>query len=121
MGFYTENNDIINAYDVNISTNLKTDLVNMIFKKDGTLKKTDKALSPSEMERLLNYSKDLSVNALNEITCGKFKASPLKFNTLSNACTYCPYLVLCSKSSNNVPLRIMSKVDKNSFTGGNDE
>lgn len=121
MGFYTENIDIINAYDVNISTNLKTDLVNMIFKKDGTLKKTDKVLSPSEMESLLNYSKDLSVNALNEIACGKFKASPLKFNTLSNACTYCPYLVLCSKSSNNVPLRIMSKVDKNSFTGGNDE
>ncbi len=120
-GFFTDNNNLADAYDINIATNLKTDLVNMTLKKDGTIKKTEKVLSPSEMERLLDYSKNLSINALNEITGGKFKASPLKYNALSNACTYCPYLPLCSKSSNNIPFRVMSKVDKNSFIGGNDE
>ena len=121
MGFYTENNDIVSAYDINIPTNLKTEFVNMTLKKDGTIKKTEKVLSPSEMENLLNYSKEISINALDEIASGKFKASPLKYNALTNACTYCPYLTLCSKSSNNIPFRVMSKVDKNSFTGGSDE
>ena len=94
----------------------------MALKKDGTFyKKGDKVLPPSIMERLLKYSLDVSVNALNEISLGKFKASPIKFRNMYNSCSNCPYLVLCSKSSNNIPYREMSKVNIDSFKGGSNE
>ncbi|MFQ6724326.1 MAG: PD-(D/E)XK nuclease family protein [Clostridia bacterium] len=120
-GFYLDDNNLTSAYDININTNLKSDYVNMSLKKDGTLRQNEKVQSPSEMDRLLNYAKQVSVNALNEIESGNFKASPLKFDKMHNACTYCPYLALCSKSSNNVPFREIIKANKNSFVGGNDE
>jgi len=122
IGFYTDNTDLANAYDVNIATNLKSEYVNMTLKKDGELSKaSEKVLTPSEMQNLLQYSKDVSVNALEEMSTGKFKASPLKFDAMHNACTYCPYLTLCSKSSNNIPFRETKKVNKQSFITRVDE
>ena len=94
----------------------------MTLKKYGTLsKRSDKVLTPSEMERLLQYAKQISVGALAEIDLGKFKASPLKFDSMHNACTYCPYLTLCSKASNNIEFRETCKVNKDSFLGGEHE
>jgi ATP-dependent helicase/nuclease subunit B len=116
IGFYTDNYDLAEVYDINIIENLKSNYVNMSV-KNNAIKKTEKVLSPSEMDRFLQYSKDISINALNEIKCGQFKASPLKMNKKSNACTYCPYLSLCSKSSNNIPFREVDKVNKDSFIG----
>ena len=122
IGFYTDDSELASAYDINITTNLKSNYVNMALKKDGTLyKKGDKVLPPSSMQRLLLYAKDISVKALDEISMGKFKASPLRFDKLHNACTYCPYLGLCSKSSNNVTFREMGRVNIDSFSGGEDE
>ena len=121
LGFYTENIDLAEAYDSKLPTELKSEYVNMTLKKDGSIRKTEKVLSPSEMENFLNYAKNISVKALNEIGGGTFKASPLKYNSITNACTYCPYLVLCSKASNNIAFRDMCKVDKNSFKGGDNE
>lgn len=115
-GFYTDNSELAKAYDANILTNLKSNFVNMTLKKDGTLsKRSDKVLTPSQMELLMNYAKQLSVNALKEINSGKFNASPLKFNKQKNACKYCPHLVLCSKNSNNIPFRNVGKVNIDSF------
>jgi len=121
IGFYTDDSSLASAYDINITSNPKSKYVNMALKKDGTLyKKGDKVLSPSLMQRLLEYSKNVSIKALEEISLGKFKASPLKFDNMSNACSYCPYLALCSKSSNNIPYREMSKVNIDSFIEGGD-
>ena len=122
IGFYTDNNDLPVAYDKNITSTLKSEYVNMTLKKDGTLsKRSDKVLSPNQMEKLMQYSKDISTNAIHDICCGTFKASPLKSDAMHNACTYCPYLVLCSKASNNVSFRETSKVNIDSFLGGEDE
>lgn len=122
IGFYIDNNDLTSAYDINIAPNSKSEYVNMSLKKDGTLsKRSDKVLTPSQMERLLNYSKDLSSKALEEISCSTFKASPLKEDNMHTSCTYCPYLALCSKASNNIPFRDMSKVNIDSFIGGTNE
>lgn len=122
VGFYTDNNNLIDAYDINLKTNLKSEFVNMSLKKDGTLsKRSDKILTPSEMETLLNYAKNISINAINEISTGTFNANPLKFDTMHNSCQYCPYLSLCSKASNNIEFRNVCKVDKNSFLGGENE
>ena len=121
MGFYTDDESLIDAYDINLASNLKSEFVNMSLKKDGSFsKRSDKVLTTSEMDNLLDYSKKISIKALSEIDSGVFKASPLKFDSMTNACTYCPYLSLCSKSSNNIPFREMGKVNKDSFTGGND-
>lgn len=118
IGFYTDNEDLPDAYDINIKTNLKSDYVNMSLKKDGTLsKRSDKVITLSQMEKLLNYSKKVSIKALDEIASAKFKASPLKFDNMHTACTYCPYLTLCSKASNNVGFRDMNKVNIDSFGG----
>ena len=125
-GFYTDNNDLAKAYDINIHSNLKSNFVNMTLKKDGTLsKRSDKVLTTSQMDLLMEYAKQLSVKALGEISTGKFNASPLKFNKQKNACKYCPHLVLCSKNSNNIPFRDVGKVNidsfKNILEGGNNE
>ena len=125
-GFYTDNNDLATAYDINILTNLKSNFVNMTLKKDGTLsKRSDKVLTPSQMDLLMNYAKDLSAQALKEISSGNFNASPLKFNKQKYACKYCPHLVLCSKNSNNIPFRDVGKVSidsfKNNLKGGINE
>lgn len=123
-GFYTDNDSLASAYDINLTQNLKSPFVNMTLKKDGTLsKRSDKILTSSDMQSLMDYSKQVSINALNEICEGQFKASPLRFSKQKNACQYCPYLTLCSKSSNNVDFREVEKVDINSFknTGGENE
>lgn len=116
MGFYIDDLDLVSAYDINLKPKQTSKYVNMSLKVDGTLsKRSDKVLTPSEMDRLLEYSKRISVKALEEIACGKFKASPLRFNTYHNACQYCPYLSLCSKASNDIPFREISKITKDSF------
>ena len=125
-GFYTDNNDLADAYDINILSNLKSNFVNMTLKKDGTIsKRSDKVLTSSQMELMMDYAKNLSVEALKEISLGKFNASPLKFSKQKNACKYCPHLVLCSKNSNNIPFRNVEKVNidsfKNNQKGGNNE
>ena len=120
-GFYTDDTDLATAHDINISPNSKSAYIDMAMKKDGTLyKKGDKVLAPSVLQRLLNYSKEISAQAIKEISCGSFKPSPLAYDR-SNECSYCPYLGLCSKHSNNVSFREMKKVTIDSFTGGEDE
>lgn len=121
LGFYTDNQDLITAYDINLNNSSKSKFVNMSLTKDMTIKKSDKTLTPHEMDTLLDYAKNISVKALEEIYSGSFKASPLNFGNTNNACTYCPYFVLCSKSSNNIQFRDMDKVIKESFTGGKNE
>ena len=115
-GFYTDNDLLATAYDTNITKTLKSNYVNMTLKKDGTLsKRSDKILTDGDMQILLEYAKQLSVSALKDINNGQFKASPLKFNKQKHACKYCPYLALCSKSSNNIQFREVEKVNIDSF------
>ena len=122
IGFYTDNQDLAEAYDIDINSKLKSEFVNISLKKDGSIsKRSDKVLTQSEIENLMQYAKDISINALNEIMVGKFAPSPLKSDSLHNACTYCPYLGLCSKTSNNIPYRETCKVNKDSFIGGDHE
>ena len=122
LGFYTDNIDVANAYDINLQANRKSEFVNINLKADGGLSaRSDKVLSQSEMDGLLKYSKDISAQAIKQILGGKYNASPLKFDDRKNACNYCPYLVLCSKSSNNIAFREVCKVTKNSFLGGENE
>ena len=120
MGFYTNDNNLVSAYDKNLEPKSSSEYVNMSLTKDGEIKKTEKVLTPSEMDKLLNYAKQISVNAINEISNGVFKASPLRYEKNKTTCDYCPYLTLCSKSSNNIAFRKVNKVDINSFEGGED-
>ncbi len=121
-GFYTDNLDLATAYDINLAPTLSSKYINMSLKKDGTYyKRGDKMLSPSQMDKLLNYAKDISAQALEEISCGQFTASPLKISSFKNVCKSCPYLALCSKASNNVPFREMAKIKIETFIGGEDE
>lgn len=122
LGFYIDNEELVPAYDTNLQANQKSRYVNMSLTKDGKLsKRSNKVLSPTEMREMLEYAKQVSVGALGEIEQAKFKASPLKLDGTHNACSYCPYLVLCSKSTNNIDFRNVCKVEKQSFSGGNDE
>lgn len=122
LGFYTNNLDNANAYDINLQSTRKSEFVNISLKADGNLSaRTDKVLTESEMETMLNYAKQISIKAINQITSGIYNASPLKFDERKNACNYCPYLVLCLKSANNIEFREVEKVTKDSFLGGNNE
>lgn len=122
IGFYTDDEDNISAYDTSLQPEQKSRFVNITLTKDGKLsKRSNKVLSQTEMREMLDYAKQVVVGALEEIQQAKFKASPLKIDSSHNACSHCPYLVLCSKSTNNIDFRNVSKVEKQSFTGGKDE
>lgn len=122
LGFYTDNEELISAYDSNLQGNQKSRFVNITLTKDGKLsKRSNKVVTQNEMREMLEYAKQVSIGALNEIEQAKFKASPLKLDGTHNACSYCPYLVLCSKTTNGIGFRNVCKVEKQSFSGGNDE
>ena len=122
LGFYTDDLNLAKAYDKNLTTNRKSEFVNMNLTSDGNLsKRSNKVLTSAEMNNLLNYAKNISINALRQIEKGKFNPSPIKFDSKHNSCTYCPYLALCSRFSNNTQFRNICKVNQDSFKGGNDE
>ncbi len=122
LGFYTDDIELAKAYDKNLMLNGKSEFVNISVNADGSLsKRSNKVLTPSEMDNMLNYAKQISINALNQIDKGVFNASPVQFDPKHTACTYCPYLALCSKFSNNIQFRNVCKVNQSSFKGGNDE
>lgn len=122
LGFYTDDENMINVYDTSLQPEQKSRFVNITLTKDGKFsKRSNKVLTPSEMREMLEYAKQVSLGALNEIEQAKFNASPLKIDSTHNACTYCPYLVLCSKSTNNIDFRNVCKVEKQSFKGGENE
>lgn len=122
LGFYTDNIELAKAYDKNLLQNGKSEFVNMSVNADGSLsKRSNKVLTDSAITNMLNYAKNISIKALQQIDKGVFNPSPIKFDSQHNACAYCPYLVLCSKFSHNVQFRNVCKVNQSSFKGGNDE
>ena len=122
-GFYLNNNDLITAYDKNILTTRKSNLMNMSLKTDNSIKvdsRSTKILTPNKFQDLLNYSKNVSNKAIGEIKSGYIAPSPIKFDEQSNSCNYCPYLAVCRKNSMNVKYRNVHKITLNNFGGKNE-
>lgn len=122
-GFYLADNTLLEAFDKNIKTNGKSDLMNLSLDKNGDIKvdkRSTKVLYPSDFNNLIEYSVKISQQAISEIQSGNVATSPLKISEQKTSCDYCPYLAICRKNSSNIPFREKNKVNLNSF-GGNDE
>ena len=119
-GFYQNNNDIAQLLDKRINKTLKSDIVNLSLNKDGGIKsdaRSNKVLLPSQFNKMLDYSIEISKNAINEIKQGYISPNPIKFDEQSSSCTYCKYLSICRRNSMNIDFRETKDVNLNSFGG----
>ncbi len=81
--------EIIDATDVKAKEDKHSDVIN-IYNKNGSLNKTNATLSESEFYDYLNYSKLVSVNAINEISSGFIQPTPYE-----KSCEYCKFNGMC--------------------------
>ena len=92
---------------------IKRNKQNMVSKTNGF-----KELSTLEFNRLKEYSKAISENAVEEIKSGFIKPTP---SAVSKPCEYCAYMQVCFRNSNKIQYRNSSKVDLDSFKVVEDE
>lgn len=119
-GFYQNNNDLAEIFDKRIKTKLKSDIINLSLNKDGDIRvdaRSNKVLSPSKFNNLLEYAVDLSKNAINEIKQGYIAPNPIKFDEIHNSCNYCKYLPICRRNSMNINYRATKNINLDSFGG----
>ena len=119
-GFYPNNNELAPLFDKHINQTLKSNIVNLSLNKDGDIKcdsRSNKVLSPNHFSSLLDYSVNVSKNAISEIKEGYIAPNPIKFDEQTDSCTYCKYLPICRKNSMNLQPRLTCNVNLNSFGG----
>ncbi len=113
-GFYLAEDFVVHAFDKRLEAGSKSDIVNVkITKKDEISKQGGfKELDINELNRLKEYSKIVSENAIDEIKDGYICPSP---SDVSKPCEYCPYVHICLKNSNNIQYRKSKTVELDSF------
>ena len=62
---------------------------------DGSLSKTTNAKSAAEIERLLQYVREIFQNIGEKILGGEIAARPFKKDGEQNGCRYCEYKAVC--------------------------
>ncbi len=88
-GKTVDDQDVIQATDVEASQKKQSSIFN-IYTKDGKMNKANALLSESEFNDYLNYSKLISINAINEINTGFIQPTPY-----DKSCTYCKFNGMC--------------------------
>ncbi len=111
-GFYINDEQLVHALDINLQPKQSSDIVNVYLTTKNVAMKKDKQLTSTEMENLKNYAKKVSENAVDEIRTGFIAASP---NEDSKICSYCPYVHICMRATNNIKLRKSNDVKLESF------
>ncbi len=119
-GFYLAEDFVVRAFDRRLEAGKKSDIVNVkLTKKDEIAKQGGfKELDVNELNRLKNYSKLVSENAVKEMRSGYIAPTP---SDVSKPCEYCPYIHVCLKKSNDIEYRKSNKVNLSSFEEVQDE
>ncbi len=90
-----DSGNIICASDKNlVGESIKSDIVEIATNKDGSLSKTSKVLSSSEMSSLSNYAYNLILRAVKDISSLNITPRPLYMGS-EGACDRCPYRSIC--------------------------
>lgn len=121
-GFYKNNNDLAEMFDKNINTTIKSNLLNLSLDKNGDIKtdsRSNKVLTTNKFNTLLDYSVNLSRQAIEQIKQGYIMPNPIKYDDQNNSCNSCKYLPICRKNSFNIKYRTTKNVDLSSFGGEN--
>lgn len=118
-GFYVNDFEILQALDKRIEETRSSDIVNLNLTNSNLAAKHGKQLAANEMDKLKNYAKQVSENAVEEIKQGYIAANP---NNDSKICVYCPYVQICMQATNNINKREAQTIKLESFDiGGKDE
>ncbi len=72
-------------------------LLNLKFKKDGSLSANSKVLSDTEMDEVITKVDGVIDETIDMILNGEFKINPKVLNKKNIACTYCKFSDLCFK------------------------
>ncbi len=72
-------------------------ILNLKFKKDGSLSANSKVLSDEEMEGIITQVDQVIDKAIASILAGDFSINPKVLNKKNIACTYCKFKDLCFK------------------------
>ena len=113
-GFYLAEDFVVKSFDKRLEAGMKSNIVNVSINKNDTIRKTIgyKELESAELDRLKNYSKTVSENAVDEIKSGYIKPTPSDVN---KPCEFCPYSHVCLRNSNEIKYRRTDKVNLESF------
>ncbi len=113
-GFYLNEREILNAMDVRLNQQPKSDIVNINLTTKGVSRRTKgyKELEATELKNLKDYALKISSNAIDEIKSGYIKPSP---SENSNPCEFCVYKHVCLHESLDVKMRANKQVNLLSF------
>ena len=78
-------------------------------KKDGSVKKSESALSADELSDIIDYTKWLVGSMADSLAKGNIEASPMMKN--KNSCAYCPYSSVCGREYGEADIE-KSKMEK---------
>ena len=119
-GFYLAEDFVVKAFDKRLTTDSKSDIVNVrISTKDKVVKTIGyKELEINSLKDMKNYSKAVTETAVDEIKSGYIKPTP---SEVSKHCDYCPYNHICMKHSNDISYRKANKINLNSFKEENND
>ncbi len=110
QGRTVDNADVINATDINLQQNKKSEHVSVRLTKAGAVYSNSQALTQNEMKRYLEYAVKVSENAIDEINSGFIKATPYE-----KACEYCKYGGMCGFDKDCSQERKAKKVTKSTI------
>ena len=113
-GFYLAEDFVVRAFDKRLEPGDKSDIVNVKLNKNNTVSKTIgyKELNINDLNKLKNYAKSLSENAVDEIVSGYIEPTP---SGVVKPCEFCPYVHICMKNSCDIKYRAVNKVNLDSF------
>ena len=92
-GIVNENSDVLDGLDY--VKEGKSDVVEVEYKKDGTLSSHSHVMTTEQMELLQKYAQNKIVSLGNEIMDGNIEMKPLSLKN-KEACTYCKYKEICA-------------------------
>ena len=119
-GFYLAEDFVVKSFDRRLVAGTKSDIVNVRLTKKNEISKMggNKELDVNELNRLKDYSKLVSENAVDEIKSGYIAPSP---SEVSKPCEYCSYVHVCLRNSNNIEYRKSNTINLDSFKEAEDE
>ena len=121
-GFFNKEKAVLGAFDnALLQGEKKTDIIQALFKKDGSLHKYSLAYAHKELELqdFNNYGKAVANAALNEIAKGVITASPSQIVGGKCACEYCDYSSVCD--TDNKKIRLQEKIAPEWIKKGGDD
>ena len=89
-GLYLNDPDVLAAMSPDMERSIMLQV-----KQDGTIRKSDNALEPSDFDALVDYALRAAAGLTEEILAGKTDVSPVRVTSSFDACQYCEYLSAC--------------------------